>query len=206
MRFLPRDERFFDLFETSVKKVAEGAQQLEALLRDFRNVSLKAKAIKDVEHEGDQVTHDTIEMLNRTFVTPLDREDIHNLITSLDDVLDYIEACAERLSLFKITATTEEAILLAGVLVKAVRELEVAVNKLRRLQGVDTVMKNCREINRLENEGDYICRAAVAKLFEPGSDPLEVIKWKEIYETMENAVDKCEDVANVIEGIALKNA
>ncbi len=206
MRFLPRDERFFDLFETSVKKVAEGAQQLEALLRDFRNVSLKAKAIKDVEHEGDQVTHDTIEMLNRTFVTPLDREDIHNLITSLDDVLDYIEACAERLSLFKITATTEEAVLLAGVLVKAVRELEVAVNKLRRLQGVDTVMKNCREINRLENEGDYICRAAVAKLFEPGSDPLEVIKWKEIYETMENAVDKCEDVANVIEGIALKNA
>ena len=206
MRFLPRDERFFDLFETSVKKVAEGAQQLEALLRDFRNVSLKAKAIKDVEHEGDQVTHDTIEMLNRTFVTPLDREDIHNLITSLDDDLDYFEACAERLSLFKITATTEEAILLAGVLVKAVRELEVAVNKLRRLQGVDTVMKNCREINRLENEGDYICRAAVAKLFEPGSDPLEVIKWKEIYETMENAVDKCEDVANVIEGIALKNA
>jgi len=206
MRFLPRDKRFFDLFETSVKKVAEGAQQLEALLRDFRNVSLKAKAIKDVEHEGDQVTHDTIEMLNRTFITPLDREDIHNLITSLDDVLDYIEACAERLSLFKITATTEEAILLAGVLVKAVRELEVAVNKLRRLQGVDTVMKNCREINRLEHEGDDICRAAVAKLFEPGSDPLEVIKWKEIYETMENAVDKCEDVANVIEGIALKNA
>lgn len=206
MRFLPRDEKFYDLFEASVKKVVQGAQQLEALIRDFRNVSLKAKEIKDVEHEGDKVTHETIEMLNRTFITPLDREDIHNLITSLDDVLDYIEACAERLSLFKITETTEEAALLAGVLLKAVRQLEEAVSKLRRLRGADGIMKNCIEINRLENEGDYVCRAAVAKLFEPGSDPLEVIKWKEIYETMENAIDKCEDVANVLEGIALKNA
>jgi predicted phosphate transport protein (TIGR00153 family) len=206
MRFLPRDERFYDLFEASVKKVVQGATQLEALIRDFREVSLKAKQIKDVEHEGDLVTHETIEMLNRMFVTPLDREDIHNLITSLDDVLDYIEACAERLNLFKVGKTTEEAVLLVGVLVKAVKELEQAVYKLRRLKETDAIMKNCVEINRLENEGDYLNRMAIAKLFEPENNPLEVIKWKEIYENLENAIDRCEDVANVLEGIAIKNA
>jgi len=206
MRFLPRDERFYDFFEASVRKVTEGAVQLEELIRDFKEVSVRAKRIKDTEHEGDVVTHDTVAMLNRTFVTPLDREDIHNLITSLDDVLDYIEACAERLNLFKIGKTTEEAMLLVGILVKSVREVEQAVFKLRRLKGADSIMKNCIEINRLENEGDYVCRAAVAKLFDKENDPLEVIKWKEIYETLENAIDRCEDVANVLEGIVLKNA
>ena len=206
MRFLPRDEKFYDFFENSVTTVVEGATQLEDLIRDFREVSLKAKKIKDTEHEGDVITHDTIEMLNRTFVTPLDREDIHNLISSLDDVLDYIEACAERLSLFRIGKTTEEAMLLVGVLVKTVKEMAQAVFKLRGLKGADSIMKNCIEINRLENEGDYVCRAAVAKLFEPENDPLYVIKWKEIYETLENAIDRCEDVANVLEGIMLKNA
>ncbi len=206
MRFLPRDEKFYDCFENSAKKALQGALRLEDLVRNFTDVHLKTKEIKDIEHEGDRITHGTIEMLNRTFVTPLDREDIHDLITSLDDVLDYVEACAERLHLFKIQQTTEEAVLLAGVLVKAVKELEQAVFKLRRLKGADSIMKNCVEISRLENEGDHLNRAAVAKLFEPGNDPLEVIKWKEIYETLENAIDRCEDVANVLEGIALKNA
>ena len=206
MRFLPRDERFYDLFESSVKKVLEGAIQLERLIRDFKEVPLKVKQIKDVEHEADLVTHKTIEMLNCTFVTPLDREDIHNLICTLDDILDYIDACAQRLNLFKIASTTEESLLLVVILVKSVQEVEQAVYKLRRLKGTETIMKNCIEINRLENEGDTIGRAAVANLFEPGSDPLEVIKWKDIYETMENAIDRCEDVANVLEGIALKNA
>ena len=206
MRFLPRDERFYDLFEASVKKVLEGATQLEQLFKDFKEVPTRVKQIKDVEHEADLITHNTIEMLNRTFVTPLDREDIHNLISSLDDVLDYIDACAQRLNLYKIATTSEEALLLAVILVKSVREVEQAVYTLRRLKGTDTIMKNCIEINRLETEGDTVCRAAVAKLFEPENDPLEVIKWKEIYETLENAIDRCEDVANVLEGIALKNA
>jgi uncharacterized protein len=206
MRFLPRDEKFYNLFETGIKKVVEGAVQLEAMIGNFTDVALKAKQIKDIEHEGDVITHNTIELLNLTFVTPLDREDIHNLITSLDDVLDYIEACAERLSLFRINKTTDEARMLVGVLVKSAKELEQAVFKLRRLKGADSIIKNCVEIDRLEHEGDYICRSAVAKLFEPGSDPLEVIKWKEIYETLENAIDRCEDVANVLEGIVLKNA
>lgn len=206
MRFLPRDDKFYDLFENGMKKVVEGAMQLEEMIGNFNDIAVKAKHIKDIEHEGDLITHNTIELLNLTFVTPLDREDIHNLITSLDDVLDYIEACAERMSLFKIQKTTDESRLLVGILVRSVKELEKAVFKLRSLKGADSVIKICLEINRLENEGDYVCRAAVAKLFEPENNPLEVIKWKEIYETLENAIDRCEDVANVLEGIVLKNA
>lgn len=205
MRFLPRDEKFYDYFEKGAHQVVQGAIHLEELLKNFNDVQVKTKKIKDIEHQGDLITHDTIESLNRTFITPLDREDIHDLITAIDDVLDYIEACAERLYLFKIQETTEEAILICGVLVKAVKELEQAVSNLRRLKEADSVLKHCAEIDRLENEGDYLNRAAVAKLFESDNNPLEVIKWKEIYETMENAIDRCEDVANVLEGIALKN-
>ncbi len=205
MRFLPRDEKFYEFFESSAKKVVEGALHLEDLFKNFQNVQLKAKQIKDIEHEGDLVTHNTIESLNRTFITPLDREDIHNLITSLDDVLDYIEACAERLFLFKIERTTEESVLLCGILVKAVTQLEQAVSRLRGLKEADSILRYCVEINRLENEGDYLNRAAVAKLFEPNNNPVDIIKWKEIYETLENAIDRCEDVANVLEGIVLKN-
>jgi predicted phosphate transport protein (TIGR00153 family) len=205
MRFLPRDEKFYDFFEKCAQHAVQGAIQLEELFRNFTDVRVKAKQIKDIEHEGDLITHDTIESLNRTFITPFDREDIHDLITSLDDVLDYIEACAERLFLFKIDKTTEEAILISGILVKAVKQLEQAVCQLRRLKNADSILKHCAEIDRLENEGDYMNRAAVAKLFEADNNPLEVIKWKEIYETMENAIDRCEDVANVLEGIALKN-
>jgi predicted phosphate transport protein (TIGR00153 family) len=205
MRFLPKDEKFYDLFEKCAQQVVQGAVLLEALLINFSDVHIKTKQIKDIEHEGDLITHETIENLNRTFITPIDREDIHDLITSLDDVLDYIEAAAERLFLFKIEKTTEEAILISGVLVKAAKQLEQGVSLLRRLKEADAILKHCAEINRLENEADYLNRAAVAKLFESNNHPLEVIKWKEIYETMENAVDRCEDVANVLEGITLKN-
>ena len=205
MRIIPHDEKFYDYFEKCAQQVVRGAVRLDELLRNFTDVQIKTQEIKDIEHEGDIITHDTIESLNRTFITPLDREDIHDLITSLDDVLDYIEACSERLFLFKIDKTTEEAILISGVLLKTTRVLEQGVRQLRRLKQADAIIKHCAEINRLENEGDYLNRAAVAKLFEPNNNPLEVIKWKEIYETMENAIDRCEDVANVLEGIALKN-
>jgi uncharacterized protein len=205
MRWLPNDERFYDLFEGSVRKVVQGAVELEDLIKDFREVPVRANQIKDTEHEADVIVHETIEMLHRTFITPLDREDIHDLITSLDDVLDYIEACAERLNLFKVGKTTDEARLLVGILVKAAKEVERAVFNLRQLKS-DDIMKNCIEINRLENEGDFIGRTAVAKLFEGDPNPLDVIKWNGIYDTLENAIDRCEDVANVLEGIVLKNA
>jgi hypothetical protein len=206
MSFLfPHNADFYNLFERGATKVVEGAQLLEALIGSFDEVSLKAKRIKDVEHEGDLITHETIEKLNKTFVTPLDREDIHKLITSLDDILDFIEATSERLSLYNIKEIRSEAAILVDILVRAAREVQRAVGELRHLKTSDSVLKHCAEIDRLENESDFASRSAIAKLFEPNADPLEVIKWKEIYDCIENAVDRCEDAANVIEGIVLKN-
>lgn len=206
MSFLfPHNSDFYDLFERGATKVVEGAELLQGLIKSFDEVSLKAKRIKDVEHEGDLITHETIEKLNKTFVTPLDREDIHKLITSLDDILDFIEATSERLSLYNIQEIRSDAAILVDILVRAVREVQRAVGELRHLKNGDSALKHCREIDRLENESDFASRSAIAKLFEPNADPLEVIKWKEIYDCIENAVDRCEDAANVIEGIVLKN-
>ncbi len=205
MALFPRDTNFYDLFERGVAKVIEGTRLLEDLANDFTNVALKAKRIKDVEHEADLITHETISKLNKTFITPLDREDIHGFICSLDNILDYIEAAADQLSLYRVPEIRPDAVLLTDILVKAVGEVKTAVESLRHLKGTETVLKYCIEINRLENEGDFTYRSAIAKLFENKEDPLDVIKWKEIYESIENAVDSCEDVANVIEAIALKN-
>ncbi|TMA13626.1 MAG: DUF47 domain-containing protein [Deltaproteobacteria bacterium] len=207
MSFLfPHSTDFYDLFERSAAKAVEGAQLLEALVKAFNDVSLKAKRIKDVEHEGDLITHETIEKLNKTFVTPLDREDIHRLISSLDDILDFIEATSERLSLYNVKDIRPDAAILVDILVQSTREVQQAVGMLRHLKSGDSVLKYCTEINRLENESDFASRSAIAKLFEPNANPLEVIKWKEIYDCIENAVDRCEDAANVIEGIVLKNS
>lgn len=207
MAFLfPHSADFYDLFERGAAKVMEGASLLQDLVNNFSDVSLKAKRIKDVEHEGDLITHETIERLNKTFVTPLDREDIHRLICALDDILDFIEATSERLSLYGVKSIRPDAALLVDILVRAVKEVQQATGKLRHLKGPDSILKHCLEIDRLENEGDFASRSAIAKLFEPAADPLEVIKWKEIYDCVENAVDRCEDAANVIEGVVLKNA
>ncbi len=205
-RFLSADTKFYDLFERGAAKVHEGATLLEELVRDVSGVLLKAKKLKEVEHEGDLITHETMERLHKTFVTPLDREDIHDLVTSLDDILDFIEATSERLALFKISQNTPDALVLVDILVRCVRETEKAISCLRNLNGPDLILRHCIEINRLENEGDFASRSAIARLFEESGDPLTVMKWKEIYENIENAIDRCEDVANVLEGIALKNA
>lgn len=209
MALFPRDTNFYDLFERGVAKVIEGIHLLQEMVNDFTNVPLKAKRIKDVEHEADLITHETIAKLNKTFITPLDREDIHDFICSLDNILDHVEAAADKFSLYRIVEMRPDIVLLTDILVKAVREVQTAVEQLRHLKGTETILKYCIEINRLENEGDFVYRSAIAKLFENREDPLDVldvIKWKEIYESIENAVDSCEDVANVIEAIALKNA
>jgi len=206
MGLFPKDTNFYDLFERGASKVEEGVQLLGDLVRDFTNVPLKAKRIKDVEHEADLITHETMEKLNKTFVTPLDREDIHDLISSLDNILDHVEAAADKFSLYRIPEVQPDAILLADILLHAVREVQTTIEQLRNLKGADSVLKHCIEINRLENEGDFAYRSAIAKLFEKGGDPLHVLKWKEVYESIENAIDSCEDVANVIEGVALKNS
>jgi len=206
MALFPRDTNFYDLFERGAAKVHEGVQLLEDLVKDFINVPLKAKRIKDVEHEADLIAHETFAKLNKTFVTPIDREDIHGLISSLDNILDHVEAAADKFSLYRVQSVKEDAMLLADILSRTTQEVRNTVGLLRHLKGSDLVLQHCIEINRLENEGDFVYRSAIAKLFERGDDPLEVLKWKEIYESIENAIDSCEDVANVIEGVVLKNS
>lgn len=204
-KFIPREEKFFDLLETNAGHIVRGAELLLDMVEHFERVSERAKEIRQVEHQGDQVTHEIIARLNKTFVLPIDQEDIHTLASGLDDVLDYIDAVADRIFLYKISKPTDEAISLAEILLRATQECSAAVAKLRDVKAnADSIMHHCVEINSLENACDRLYRATVAQLFERMSDPIEIIKWKEIYENFETASDRCEDVANVIEGVVLK--
>jgi predicted phosphate transport protein (TIGR00153 family) len=195
---------FFDLFEQHAAHAREAAELLADMLRDGVNPEKQAERVKDVEHQGDEVTHTVIERLHQTFITPIDREDMHELISRMDDVLDLIYASSERIWLYDIRCAEPEARALAEVLLHAVEEMGHAVRELRDLKDRKKLITHCTEINRLENEGDSLLRRAVARLFRESTDPIHVIKWKEIYENLENAIDRCEDVANVIEGVALE--
>ena len=202
---IPRETRFYDLFEQQSALIVKAAGLLHELVHSFADARVKVKAIEDVEHEGDQITHEVVRRLNTTFITPLDREDIHGLISRLDDVLDYIEAAAERLVLYRIKEPTRACREMAEVIVRITQATDRAVRCLRaRADG--EFHEHAVEANRLENAADDLLRDSLAALFEEQSDPIEVIKWKEIYETMEIVTDRCEDVANVIEGIILKMA
>ena len=203
---IPKEQVFFDLFEQAAKNVHDGAVALQALLEDFRDVPEKAKKIKDIEHAGDKITHTTIEKLNKTFITPLDREDIHELICRLDDILDLIDTATSRMVLYKIDKPTEDAKALGKVLVHATKIITELVPQMRNLKHTDALIQQCIAIHTQENEGDRIEQHALAALFENGADPKYIIKWMSIIETLETATDRCEDVANVVEGIVLKNA
>lgn len=198
----PREERFFDMFEESVEVVLRGVKLLNDMLLDYTNVEQKAKVIKDVELEGDQNTHRIVEALNRSFVTPIDRDDIHMLNSGLDDILDYAEALASRMLLFRIKEATPEMKQFGDLLVKATDQIAKAVHSLRRL---DHLMSFCKEIKRLENLGDDVSRKAISDLFDNETDPVQIIKLKEVDGRFESAMDKCEDVANIIESIVVKN-
>ena len=206
MKLFPKEEKFYDMFEKSSGNVLEGAILLMELLNNYTDVEAKSKKIKDIEHEGDKITHETVLKLNNSFITPFDREDIYALISKMDDVLDYIEAVSSRMFLYKVKTPTKEICSLMEVLVKSAEEMNRAICELRNIKKPEAILKYCIEINTLENKGDVILRDAVAKLFEDGTDAIEVIKLKEIYENLETAIDRCEDVANVIEGVVLKNA
>ena len=199
--FLPREEIFFDLFNQLAQTILQGARLLKELLDDYRHVEQRAAAIKAVEEKGDEITHQIIARLNRTFVTPLDREDILELGKQLDNVLDWIEACAARLSIYRIPHATPEAQELAHIIVSIGEALVEGVTGLKKLDRIDGVVQ---EINRLENLADHVQRDAIAKLFAANGNPIDVIKWKEIYETLEEATDQGEDVANVLETIRSK--
>lgn len=202
-RLIPREEKFFEFFEKAANNILEGARVLVQMTEEGgANFQERWKRLEELEHVGDKITHQIIRKLNRTFIAPIDREDIHSLAVALDDVMDLIEASAARMSLYKIKQPTEEARKLAHVILKSAEEIVKAVSNLERL---DDVMEHCIEINRLENMADEISREAIADLFDKGHDPMDVIKWKEIYETMEMATDQCEDVANIVESLVLKS-
>lgn len=205
-RLLPQEFGFFDNFEKHVDLAIEGAKLLVNLLESLDAPGPKARRIKELEHEADVVTHHTMEMLRKTFVTPFDRNEIHHLISSLDDIMDAMEAAAERLTLYEITQATPEARTLARNLVSATAQLQVAVRGLRHVKrDRDAIMTACVDINRIENENDEMLREGLAKLFKHERDPVFIMKWKEIYEILEDATDRCEDATDVIEGVVLEN-
>ena len=201
---IPKEVRFFDEFEKQSAHIKHAASLLYELIHDFADARAKAYAIKTVEHEADLVTHDIVKRLNTTFVTPLDREDIYALATRLDDVLDYIEAVGERLVVYRVKAPTSACRAMADVIVRIAVATDRAIKCLRTLDPEYHI--HIMEVNRLENEADALLRDSLVALFEENADPIDVIKWKEIYETLEIVTDRCEDVANVIEGIILKMA
>ncbi|HEY7535088.1 MAG TPA: DUF47 domain-containing protein [Thermodesulfobacteriota bacterium] len=206
VRFFPKEERFFDYFDDASQKMIRGIGLLKEMIHDLSDAEEKTRQIKDVEHEADLITHETVSRLHKTFVTPIDREYIYALITKMDDILDLIYDTCEQILLYKIKNTTPEAIALVDTLERAIEEVAKGVAGLRNLKNSRSILDICVEINRLENEGDRIYRNAQSVLFNTPSDPIEIIKWKDIYETLEEAIDACEDVANILEGIVLENA
>ena len=199
----PRDREFFDLFEEAGGNILRAAGLLEEMLEDFPERSDLAREILLCEQEGDRITHDIIQRLNQTFVTPIDREDIHAIASALDDVVDYTEEVADSLGLYKIEAPMSQAQDLAKVLHGAARQIAEAMPRLR---GFKDINQFTVEINRLENDGDRITREAIASLFDTGIDPMVVIRWKDIFERLEEAIDATERVANILEGIVIKNS
>ena len=205
-RFLPRETSFFDFFEQHAQLTIEGTKEFLSLVTTGANVPATCRRISDIEHETDTITHRCVEALHKTFITPIDRDSIHRLITRMDDVMDFVEAAAERIELYELTIMTADVRDLADALHRAALQVEAAVRGLRSLKDSQATLKLCIDINRLENEADAILRRAVARLFKAEKDTIMVIKWKEVYENLENATDRCEDVANIIEGVILEHA
>lgn len=204
-KLIPQEMKFFDMFEKSAQNILRGAKILKEISENFNTLPENAAKMERLEHDTDQITHEIMEKLNKTFITPIDREDIHELTAVLDDVMDFIEAATERMILYKVKNPTPEMKQIADVILSQAEEINKVMPKLKNLKHTP-IMEHCIEINRLENAGDRILREAVARLFDNRTDPLEVIKWKDIYDFLETATDKCEDVAVIIEGIVLKHA
>ncbi|MBI4180902.1 MAG: DUF47 domain-containing protein [Chloroflexi bacterium] len=204
--FMPREEKFFELFESSAQNIVKAAQKLKELVDTWEDVETKVNEITELERVGDTITHQIMEQLHRTFITPFDREDISQLAHTLDDVTDFIHAAADAMFIYKVKRPDQRAKELANVVLQAAVEIEKAMPQLRHRAQLKKILEQCVELNRLENVADDIYRAAIGELFDNSTDLAHVIKWREIYEHMESATDRCEDVANVLEGVALKHA
>jgi len=201
---MPKDEKFFIMFREMTWNIIEGAELLKDMLDNFSDPVGSQKRIKEVEHKGDSLTHEIIKKLNKSFVTPLEREDIYALSAALDDILDLIDASAQRIVMYNVENTTPEAKELAFLILKSCQVISKGVSLLGGK--LEYISECCVEVNSLENESDRVCREVFSRLFHDEKDPIQIIKWKEIYETLERAVDKCEDAANILESVVLKNA
>jgi len=200
---LPRDDSFFDLFIEAGQNTVHAARLLDQTMQSWPEDQELTREILQAEQQGDRITHDIIQRLNTTFVTPIDREDIYGLATQMDDIVDFTEEAADFLGLYQIEAPMEQAVALTKVLVAACEQLAAGLEQLRDFKGLD---KYWIEIHRLENEGDRISRDAVASLFSNGIDPMVVIRWKDIFAVLENAIDATETAAQILEGIVIKNS
>lgn len=203
---VPQSQRFFELFEEDAKNLLAGAKLLREMLDRWDQAPRLVKKLESLEHEGDRITHDLFAELNKTFVTPLDREDIHALAAALDTILDQVEAAADTMVLYGIEQPTEQAKLLADIIVDSAEQIHQAISLLRSRRNLREILVYCVEINRLENEADEVRRKVLAALFREESDVIKIIKWKEIYELLERATDESEDVADVLQTIVMKHA
>lgn len=202
---IPQDKHFFNMLENESNNVLDGSKAFLEMLRNYENIKEKQQIIKDIEHQGDDFVHEIFEELNKTFITPIDHEDISALASAFDDVLDYIEGTATRLVLYEIEKPEGDMIKLAEVIMSQVTELNLAIRGLRNIKNPKEIEKRCIEVNRLENVADDIYKSSVARLFRQ-KDAVEIMKLKEVYERLEFATDKCEDAANVISDIVVKNS
>lgn len=203
VRLVPKTQKFFDMFAEMCGNIVEGAKLLETILRENKDLEARVQQLHDIEHKGDDMTHAIITKLNQTLITPFDREDIHRLASSLDDVLDFIYGAGERLVVYKIARPPKAAAELAALIVQQGSALNKGVSLLEKS---GDVLPHCVEVNRLENVADKVAREAIANLFEGEKDPIQLIKLKELFEVLETATDKAEDAANVLETVSLKSA
>ncbi len=206
MRFIPKQEKFYDLFEELINKIEEGGKVFLCMVEQYEYPLPKITKLKELEHEADIITHRTYEKMHKSFLTPLDREDIYALVNKMDSILDMIEASAARMSLYKVKKPTKVIIDQAKILNEAISKVKLIVYAMRDMKNSKMIIDACVEINTLENEGDIVLRTAMVDLFEHEKDAIELIKWKEIFERIEEALDVCEDVSNIVEGIVLKHA
>ncbi|KFA87131.1 DUF47 domain-containing protein [Archangium violaceum] len=205
-KLMPKSDEFFDDFDAQCAVTVEGARMLHALLSDFRDVGARVQALKDIEHKGDEVTHTAFNRLHKQFITPFDRAQIHTLLSRIDDVLDLANAAASRIHYYEIQSSLPDATELARLLVISAEKVQEVVAALRLIKKPEQILAGCKEIKRLETQADEVLRSGLGRLFKSGADPLTIIKWKEIYDLIETATDKCQGVANVIEGVVLEHS
>ena len=206
MRLFPKQENFFDYFEELANKIEEGGRLFLEMTENHDYSESKVARLKEIEHEADIITHRTYEKMHTTFLTPIDREDIYALVNKMDSIMDVIEATAIRIHLYKVKKVDDQIIKQAKILNEAITKVKSIVHAMRNMKNSKMILDGCVEINTLENAGDVVLRTIMANLFENEKDAIELVKWKDIFQLLEEAIDDCEDVSNIVEGIVLKHA